>query len=238
MKKIIFSTVLVALALSTTGCSNKNILMPGKEKSDCELNSGTHGVCGSPKSIYKAKDKISGLGKNSDDAYFVHDDGTIQEIEGGVLGDVVEVKTLSNGEKVAVKKGEDGEEVLTPISAGNVVFKNNSYMMGEKPDTVMIRNQEVIREAWINTYTDPYDNLAIEHRIMIVTKESGWATGESTPKSISKTRFIPSMISKQVMMDSQKRISKKDESKLNGYITNTAETPREDQKLNQYLKGN
>lgn len=238
MKKIIYSALLAALALSATGCSNKNILMPGKEKSDCELASGTHGVCGSPKSIYKAKNQISGLGYGTDKAYYVHDDGTIQEINGGELGDVIEVRTLSNGDKIAIKKEEDGREVSIPLSSGSVVLKNNSYMMGEEPDTVMIRNQEVIREAWINTYNDPYGNLAVEHKIMIITKEAGWAIGEETPKNISKTMFLPSAISKSVLLDSQKQVSEKVQHKLRGYMTNTAETPKEDQILNNYLKGN
>lgn len=237
MKKIILSTGLLAVVLVMSGCSNKNILMPGKDSSDCELASGAHGVCGSPKSVYKAKNEISGLGYGTDDSYFVHDDGTIQEIEGGVLGDEVKVKTLPNGDKVAVKKGEDGEMIETPFSQGSVLLKNNSYMLGEEPDTVMVRNQEVIREAWINTYNDPYGNLAVEHRIMIITKEAGWALGEETPKNISKKRFLPSVISKEALLESHKKPSKKDNNKLRGYITNTAETPKEDQILQNYLKG-
>ena len=103
-RKIILSVLLGSTLMLTTGCSNKNLLMPGQEKSDCELNSGQHGVCGSPGSIYKAKDEIDGLGKGTDQAYFVHDDGTIQEINNGELGAVVEVKTLSNGKKLQLKK--------------------------------------------------------------------------------------------------------------------------------------
>lgn len=245
MKKttLLIAGILSLLALS--GCSSKNILMPGKDKSDCELNGGTHGVCGSPKSVYKARDDISGLGNGTDDSYFIHDDGSIQEISAGELGDIVEVRTDPSGKKYTVKKGTN-EKIDVKDSSGNFSFPeknqlilgNNSYMLGEQAESVMIRNQEVIREAWINTYNDQYGNLAVEHRIMIVTKKAGWAIGEKTPKNVSEKKFIPSRIAKEVLMNSNSRISKQDEKKMNNYVNNVSETPQEDLILKNYLKGN
>jgi len=245
MKKIILSIVVGMSLFSLAGCSTKNILMPGKDKSDCELlNNGSSGVCGSPYSIYKARDKINGLSQDSGEEYFIHDNGDIQEIKSGELGDVVEVKTDSKGKKYTVKKGTDRRVEVKDKDGNfiegygsNVVLGNNSYMLGEESDTVMIRNQEVIREAWINTYADKYGNLAIEHRIMIMTKKAGWAIGEKTPKNVSQKKFIPSRIAKEVLMNSNSKISKQDEQKMNSYVNNVSETPKEDLILKNYLKG-
>jgi len=242
MKKIKLTgltLMLVASVFSFSGCANKNILMPGQEKSDCELNSGTHGVCGSPRSIYNKKDEIDGLGKGTDQAYFVHPDGTIQEISNGELGDVVEIKTLPNGRKVAIKKGSKGENIISPFDESRIAnsYARNSFLFGAGEDTTMIRNQEVIREAWINTYTDPNGNLAVEHKIMIVTKKPSWAIGEETPKNVKKVKMIPSFISKDVIMQSHEKGDPKDDVKLKAYRDNVSETPKEDQKLKKYLKG-
>lgn len=240
IKKIGLILATTAVAFSMSGCASKNILMPGQDKSDCELNSGTHGVCGSPRSIYNAKDKIDGLGKGTDQAYFVHPDGTIQEINNGELGDIVKVKTLSDGRKVTVKVDESGKTILKPIPEGSLQYstpERNSFLFGQGNDTMMVRNQEVIREAWINTYEDPNGNLAIAHNIMVVTKKPTWAIGEKTPRNVKKMNAIPSMIAKDVIMGEYTKGDPKDDIKLEEYKDNVAETPQADQTLKKYLKG-
>ncbi len=238
-KAIYILSIFLLSAFSFAGCSTRNILTPGKDKSDCELASGTAGVCGSPRSIYKAEDKIDGLGKGTDQSYFIHKDGTIQEIKNGELGNIVKVKTLANGEKVAVKEDGDGGTSDVPLSS--LKFTNleprNSFLFGAGHNSTMIRNQEVIREAWINTYEDPNGNLAVEHNIMIVTKKPSWAVGEKTPRNIRKVKMIPSYISKGIVLESHNKGDIKDDIKLKTYLDNVSETPIADKKLKKYLKG-
>lgn len=248
MSKKILGTAVVLASILFSGCSNKNLLMPGQEKSDCELNSGTHGVCGSPKSIYNKKNEIDGLGKGTDQAYFVHDDGTIQEISNGVLGDEVKVIIGSDGKKIAVKKDSEDDSLTSTregvvsqntkgLKGTNLVVSDNSYVFGEQQKDVVIRNQEVIREAWINTYTDRRGNLILDHRIMIVTKEASWAVGEETPKNVKKAKFIPSRIAKEILIGSNRMADPKDDIKLKRYEASVPETPEADKILRDYLKG-
>lgn len=207
MKK---NTTLLFIAVSSmivfTGCSNKNLLMPGKSQSDCERDGGTYGMCGSPKNIYKYQSNIDNLNMSGEDAYHIDDNGNIQKIKEG--------KIINDGSTNNI----DQKSSNSNISTGTTIIQNRNYMLSNQPRSSVIRNMEVIRRVWLNTYKDSNNNLVGEHDIYVVTKKADWTVGEKTPANIKKAKLVPSFVTKDAITESHKASDMKDDAIIKEYL--------------------
>ena len=248
IKKIMTNLAIVSsIAFFTTGCSLSNPFGIGYDSSVCN-DSKTFGVCGSPKDIYKYKDKIKAVQNNYLKArldttlYFgVSPEGIIQvkserdanwerysTSEWKKIIDEKEHLNKSNSNREASFNMYSNQNDI-PITKGgdlSVVYKEQGPLLVTRTKIGnIIRDQGLIQEVFIANYADTEGDLISSHNVYVVVKDPDWIVGEKTPKAVN-IEDIPTPLStellkkQQVVEESQeKTISNFNRDRESGYMS-------------------
>lgn len=214
--------ILIILVLS--GCTNKNILMPGQEYSDCYVANDNNGVCGNPMYLYKYRDKIESLPSHPGITYTIDQKGVIREKDSG--------KIIHVGEGSSSKKGFAGNK--------NLVVKNRSIVIKGENDMVPIRDIGYVRKVWIAPYSDSHGNLIDAHNIYIVVRKPKWIVGEKFPTRIHNAAIVPSLLTTKIVDHRQHSADYKDIKKVQNYVRGTKkerEIKKYERNILNYIKG-
>ena len=223
-KKIKTMVSIGGLALLFSGCSTDNPFGVGYEASACE-QSKDGGLCGSPTSIYKYKNKVKEVQKNylasgyPDKLFFaISRDGRIMVKE---ERDAKWRPYVGSPYESAINKGLKGKyktnlgSGYSSTSSDIPVGKNNdlsvSYNRSEKYIQTrtnvgrMIRDNGEYSRVWIAPYVDNKGDLVSAHEVYTVIRDPEWVIGEKTPKKVLNAATpIPSPISIDMLNKTRK----------------------------------
>ena len=205
----------VLLVLIFSGCSNKNILMPGQEYSDCYVANDNNGVCGNPMYLYKYKYKIQSLPPHPGITYTIDEKGTIREKKSGKIINI----------KASHPSGGDANDK-------DLVVKNRSIVIKSHDDIVPIRDVGYVRKVWIAPYSDINGNLVEAHNIYVVVKKPKWIIGEDFPEKTHSGAVVPSLLTTKIVEDRQHNPNYKDVKKVQNYVKEN----QQDKEINKYEK--
>jgi len=226
MKKYIFAGLFASLLFS--GCSMHNMFGVGYDTSVCN-DSKTFGVCGSPESIYKYKDKVKAVQSDYLKArldttlYFaVTPEGVIQVKAGRedewerydisewrkiIESRIKEQNKLINDskERTASVKFLSSDNDIPATKGGDlsVQYKKQGPLLVTRTKIGnIIRDQGLIQEIFIANYADTEGDLISSHEVHVVVRNPEWVVGEKVPKNV-KLDSIPTPLSTELIKKQQ-----------------------------------
>ena len=223
MMKRVYFVFGFLFVLIFSGCTNKNILMPGQEYSDCYVANDNNGVCGNPMYLYKYKYKIQSLPPHPGITYTIDEKGVIREKDSG--------KIIHIADNYSSKDSVKNKDLLV---------KNRSLVIKSHDDIVPIRDVGYVRKVWVAPYSDIHGNLIDAHNIYIVVKKPKWIIGEETPQRTHSGAIVPSLLTTKIVEDRQHNPVYKDIKKVQKYIKENKkdkEMKKYEKNILNYIKG-
>lgn len=212
------------MALLFGGCSSSNPFGVGYENSTCE-SSKSGGLCGSPSSIYKYKNKVKQIQKDYQmsgypgELYFaISRDGKVmvkeerdakwQPYEGSKYEAQIS-SDLKSKYKTNLGSGYSAESSDIPVGQNNDLSvsysKKEAYIQTRTNVGRMIRDNGEYSRVWVAPYVDKSGDLVSAHEIYTVLRDPEWVIGEKTPKKvINSATPIPSPISVEMLNKTRK----------------------------------
>jgi len=237
MKKLTI-TAIGLTALLFSGCSLKNPFGIGYDTSVCN-DSKTFGVCGSPKDIYKYKDKVKQVQEEYLNArldttlYFAVSPEGVVQVKADRDGKW-ERYDISEWKKIIDEKNKELKEKVSKESSKIASFDINSDIPVTKGGDLsvqykkqgpllvtrtkignIIRDQGLIQEVFIANYADTDGDLVSSHEVHIVARNPEWIVGERTPKDV-RLEALPTPLSKD-LLKKQQRVEKEQERTINAF---------------------
>lgn len=228
-KLITITTILFTGVLFTTGCASKSLLTPGKEKSNCDIDSSKFGVCGNPANIYKYRNRIKKLDKTADlkgGSYYINNNGQVGIIKNGKI-----IKRASNNRKIdIINTGEENPNDLND----KILISNQGVILRHPAQSAPIRDMGLVQKIWFAQYQTPNDDLQQSHSLYTVIRKPSWVIGEKRPAKTENSKFIPSIISSGVINKSHSIHNVIDRTKIvNGepYVGSNGKTKEDEENI-------
>jgi len=215
MKNMYYFLIILFMSM-LSGCSNKNILMPGQEYSDCYVANDNNGVCGNPMYLYKYQNEIKALPPHPGITYTINEKGVIREKDSGKI----------------IEAGRGRQFQKSSVAANNLAVKNRSLVIQNYTKMVPIRDLGYIRKVWLAPYTNVNGDLVDAHDIYLVIKKPKWIVGEDFPKRVQSGTVVPSLLTTKIVNDRQQNPNYEDIKAIKNYVNST----KKQQKIAQYEK--
>lgn len=203
------------MALLFGGCSSSNPFGVGYENSACE-SSKSGGLCGSPSSIYKYKNKVKQIQKDyqmsgyPEKLYFAisrdgnimvkeERDGKWKKYEGSKYESKIN-SSIKSKYKTNLGSSYSAKSSDIPVGKNNDLSisynKKKEYLQTRTNVGRMIRDNGEYSRIWVAPYVDKKGDLVSAHEIYTVIRDPEWIIGEKTPKNVVNAATpIPSPIS-------------------------------------------
>jgi len=234
-RKVLILTAFMGLSMVFSGCSSKNMLTVGYEKSTCEKNT-KGGVCGSPVDIYKYKSKIqrvqrlyAGSGIKEDLFFAIRPDGRllVKSSRDGVWEDYEKSKWKTILEIRNGVTGKSYENRIASNSLAKKYAKQTPYIQTRTNVGRVIRDQGKVQKIWVAPVVNKKGDLVSAHEIYAVVKDPKWIIGENTPKKPKNARVgeVPTPISAGILKTA-KRSDIKDDKTIHNYVNGVKPTKK------------